>query len=354
MKRIHFHPICFRLVFCFASVALFTSTESEAQVSLLSGIPYQGLIRGADGVPLANATGQMAFSLWTSTDSMVWADTVSVVSDDYGLVSARVGEAQALEDLPWQLALQLQTALDLGNGFDFLTAEPMGFVPVASWAANGFYEQSPQDYRLGFTVDTVRFHADSLIVIGDTDVPNVLTRVVRLQAQEDVIFSGRDDVVAFADDQIKLNAFTDVLLNASDDVRLEALDDVRGTASNELEMVGLRRTNIGTAAGITPTSDTTTVMGDLFLNLGMPVFPPLTGTPSDTIYLANQLNLGGEAIDVFGPTTFHNPAGGQDPVLPQHFVTLSYLNAAMFNLIEQVNALQLQIESLQANPASDD
>lgn len=335
-------------------VAAVTAGAAQGQISLLSGIPYQALIRDADGAALANTSCALSFELVTAADSVLWSEVAAVTTDAHGLVSTRVGESQDLQTLPWHLGLNLRTAVDLGAGFTPLTTEPVGFVPVAGFAANGFYEQSPRDMRLGFTTDTVRFHADSLIVIGDTDVPLQLTKVIRLQAEQDVIFSGRDDVVAFADDQIKLNALTDVWLNATDDVRLEALDDVRGTAANELEMVGLRRTNIGTAAGITPTADTTTVMGKQYLNLGMPVFPPLTGTLADTTYLSDQVNIGGESIDIHGPTTFHSPTSGLDPAAPQHFVTLNYLNSAMFNLIQQVNALQAEIEVLQGNSVGND
>lgn len=330
------------------------SSVATAQISLLSGIPYQALIRDADGQALANTSCSLSFEVVTAMDSVVWSQSMAVTTDAHGLVSTRVGEQQDLQSLPWHMNLNLRTSVDLGTGFNVLTTEPVGFVPVAGFAANGFYEQSPRDVRLGFTTDTVRFHADSLIVIGDTDVPLQLTKVIRLQAEQDVIFSGRDDVVAFADDQVKLNALTDVVLNAVDDVRLEAADDVRGTAANELEMVGLRRTNIGTAAGITPTADTTTVMGKQYLNLGMPVFPPLTGTLADTTYLSDQVNIGGESIEVHGPTTFHSPASGLDPAAPQHFVTLNYLNSAMFNLIQQVNALQAEIEVLQGNSVGND
>jgi hypothetical protein len=330
------------------------SQVANAQISLLSGIPYQALLRDADGQILADQPCSLAFEIVTVADSVVWSETVQVVTDAHGLISTRVGESQELQSLPWHMNLNLRTSVDLGGGFNVLTTEPVGFVPVAGFAANGFYEQGPRDMRLAFSTDTIRFHADSLIVIGDTDVPLVLTKVIRLQAEEDVILSGRDDVVAFADDQIKLNALTDVWLNAADDVRLEAMDDVRGTAANELEMVGLRRTNIGTAAGITPTADTTTVMGKQYLNLGMPVFPPLTGTLADTTYLSDQVNIGGESIDIHGPTTFHSPTSGLDPAAPQHFVTLNYLNSAMFNLVEQVNALQAEIESLQGNSVGND
>lgn len=340
-------------VFLAAFAGLFSLTAS-AQISLISGIPYQGLLRDADGMAMGAVSADMAFALVDTSGAVVWADTVAVTTDAFGLVNTRIGEAQALNGLPWASGLNMRTHVNLGAGYEWLAEEPVGFVPVAGFAANGFYEQSPKDFRLGFTTDTIRVHADSVIVIGDTDTPLVLTKVVRLQANEDVILSGRDDVVAFADDQVKLNAFTDVWLNAGDDVRLDALDDVRGSAANELEMVGLRRTNIGTTAGITPTSDTTTVMGKMFLNIGMPVFPPLTGTPADTTYLADQLNIGAELIDIHGPTQFHGQVSGLDPSAPAHFVTLNYLNSAMFNLIEQVNALQAELDALQGNNTSND
>jgi len=95
-------------------------------------------------------------------------------------------------------------------------------------------------------------------------------------------------------------------------------------------------------------------MGDLYLNIGMPVFPPLTGTAADTVYLSNQVNIGGENISIHGPVTFHGQASGLDPTAPQHFVTLNYLNAAMFNLVQQVNALQAELEVLQGNGLQND
>jgi len=98
----------------------------------------------------------MAFAFVTPSDSVVWADTLAVTTDAYGLVSTRVGTSSALQALPWKDELSLRTQVDLGGGFSLLSTEPVGFVPVAGFAANGFYEQSPEDYRLGFTSEPPR------------------------------------------------------------------------------------------------------------------------------------------------------------------------------------------------------
>lgn len=312
------------------------------------GIGYQALLRGADGEPLLNHSVALVFQLADSAGT-VWSDTVNSVTDAHGLVSVEVGALSNLHGLPWHRGLVWANSVDVGNGFEALPVQPTGLVPVAAFAGNGFYLSAPDDARLAFDADTVRFHADSLLVLGNVGTDGLrFTENVRLQAETDVILTGRDDVVGFATDQVKLNAGNDVLLNATDDVRLEALDDIRLNAANELELVGLFRTNVGTAAGITPTTDTTTVMAKRYLNLGIPLYPPMTGTPADTLYLTDQVNIGGEAITVYGPATFMHPVSGAPPTTGDQFVTLDYLNSVINLFTSEISALQAQVQSLHA------
>lgn len=85
------------------------------QISVVSGIPFQALLRDGDGAPLAESSVDMAFGLVDTANVVVWADTVLTTTDAHGLVSTRVGASQSLQSLPWHVGPQLRTSVNLGG-----------------------------------------------------------------------------------------------------------------------------------------------------------------------------------------------------------------------------------------------
>lgn len=301
------------------------------------GMSYQALLRDVDGAPLSGVSGTLEVGVLSASDSLLWSQALPVATDAFGLIAVRIGGGVAWEALPWHQPLQMTAAWLAPPDTVQLGTQFLGEVPKAQYAGNGWFYQGEEDLRLSMGSDTVRLHADSLIVVGNTrEGDTLLTEVVRLQAQRDVILSGRDDVSAFADDDIKLLATSDVRLESGDDVRLEAMDDIRANAMNELELVGARRTNLGTKEGILPASDTTVVMAKKFLHIGLPVGIPLTGTPQDSLYLAEFVRLAGQSISVEGPAQFNLPVSGVDAVNSQELVTLAQLQGLMLQMQQWV------------------
>lgn len=301
------------------------------------GMSYQALLRDVDGAPLSGVSGTLGVDVLNATDSVLWSQDLLVTTDAFGLITVRVGGGLTWEALPWHQALQMSAMWVAAGDTVQLGTQFLGEVPKAQYAGNGWFYQGEEDLRLSLESDTVRLHADSLIVVGNTrEGDTLLTEVIRLQAQRDVILSGRDDVSAFADDDIKLLAASDVRIESGDDVRLESMDDIRANALNELELVGARRTNLGTKEGILPASDTTVVMARKFLHIGLPVGIPLTGTPQDSLYLAEFVRLAGQNISVEGPTQFNLPVSGVDAVNPQELVTMAQLQGLMLQMQQWV------------------
>lgn len=311
----------------------------------IQGMSYQALLRNPDGSPLEGAAGQLEVEVLDAADSVLWMQSIPVTTDAHGLIVLRIGGGEAWAALPWHALLQMRATWVGTEGPTDLGTQVLGEVPKSLYAGNGWFYQGPEDLRLVQDADTVRMHADSLVVIGNTrQGDTLLTEVVRLQAQRDVIFSARDDVSAFSVDDIKLLAGNDVRIESVDDVRMDALDDIRANALNELELVGVRRTNLGTAEGVVPASDTTVVMARKHLHIGLPVGVPLTGTPQDTIYLAETVRIAGQDILVQGPAAFDRPVSGVEGTAPEHFVTLSQLQALMLEL-QQTLDMWMEMQS---------
>lgn len=298
---------------------------------------YQALLRGVDGLPLAEEPGVLTVEVLSALDSVLFAQSLDVVTDGYGMLFLTVGGGVEWAALPWHESLQMRATWTGAEGAVPLGSQVISETPKSRYSGNGWFFQGPEDLRLALESDTVRLHADSLIVIGNTrEGDTLLTEVVRLQAQRDVILRGRDDVSAFSNDDIKLIAGSDVRLEAVDDVRFDALDDVRANALNELELVGARRTNLGTSEGVLPAADTTVVMARKHLHFGMPVGVMLTGTPQDTLYLAESVRMAGQNIEFFGPTAFDQPVSGVDGTAPEHFVTMAQMQVMITQLQQMV------------------
>lgn len=185
-----------KTIFCLL-LLLAAALHGGAQNTLgtAQGMGYQALLRGVDGVPLAEEPGVLTIEVLSALDSVLFAQDLDVVTDGYGMLFLTVGGGVEWAALPWHEALQMRATWTGSAGSVSLGTQVMSETPKSRYSGNGWFFQGPEDLRLALESDTVRLHADSLIVIGNTrEGDTLLTEVVRLQAQRDVILSGRDDI----------------------------------------------------------------------------------------------------------------------------------------------------------------
>ncbi len=112
--------------------------------SVPPGIPYQAVVRNADGSIAANANLTARFTLHqNTTDGVVeFQETHTLVSSPQGLVSAVIGQGTAVQSnfssIVWSNTTKfLQVEIDLGNGYVDLGTQQLMSVPFAMYAENG-------------------------------------------------------------------------------------------------------------------------------------------------------------------------------------------------------------------------
>ncbi len=136
--------------------------------SVPPGIPYQAVVRNADGSVAANANLTARFTLHqNTTDGVVeFQETHALVSNAQGLVSAVIGQGTAVQSnfysIIWSNTMKfLQVEMDLGNGFVDLGTQQLMSVPFAMYAASG--TPGPQGAD-GVGVVSVSTQGNSLII----------------------------------------------------------------------------------------------------------------------------------------------------------------------------------------------
>lgn len=124
-------------------VALLGVTIGITQ-SVPPGIPYQAVVRNADGSVAANANLTARFTLHqNTTDGVVeFQEAHALVSNAQGLVSAVIGQGTAVQSsfsaIVWSNTTKfLQVEMDLGNGYVDLGTQQLMSVPFAMYAASG-------------------------------------------------------------------------------------------------------------------------------------------------------------------------------------------------------------------------
>jgi hypothetical protein len=108
------------------------------------GIPYQAVVRNANGQVAANAAATIKFTLHqNTTDGAVeYQETHALTTNAQGLVSAVIGQGTAVQGtfggINWSNTTKfLQVEVDLGNGYVDLGTQQLMSVPFALYAANG-------------------------------------------------------------------------------------------------------------------------------------------------------------------------------------------------------------------------
>lgn len=115
---------------------------SNAQVP--PGIPYQAVVRNANGSVAANTAVTTRFTLHqTTADGTVeFQETHALTTNAQGLMSTVLGQGTAVQNtfagINWANTTKfLQVEVDLGNGYVDLGTQQLMSVPYALYAANG-------------------------------------------------------------------------------------------------------------------------------------------------------------------------------------------------------------------------
>ena len=130
--------------------ALYTSTPvngsggSTSSNPVPPGIPYQAVVRNANGQVASNTAATTKFTLHqNTTDGAVeYQEMHSLTTNAQGLVSAVIGQGTPVQGtfagIIWSNTTKfLQVEVDLGNGFVDLGTQQLMSVPFALYAANG-------------------------------------------------------------------------------------------------------------------------------------------------------------------------------------------------------------------------
>ena len=129
-------------------------------------IPYQAVVRNADGTTMSNAALTMIFKIHdqSATGTVVYQENHSVTSNAHGLVSCNVGNGVVLQgnfsQINWGSGAKfLHVLINAGNGELDLGTQQMMSVPYALYAGNVSSFVSP-------TGDTLSIAGNSIIVPG--------------------------------------------------------------------------------------------------------------------------------------------------------------------------------------------
>ena len=130
--------------------ALYTSTPvngsggSTSSNPVPPGIPYQAVVRNANGQEAANAAVTTKFTLHQNTTSgaVEYQETHSLTTNAQGLVSAVIGQGTPVQGtfagINWSNTTKfLQVEVDLGYGYVDLGTQQLMSVPFALYAASG-------------------------------------------------------------------------------------------------------------------------------------------------------------------------------------------------------------------------
>ena len=148
-------------LFTFLLLAVTAVVFSQAPQS----IPYQAVMRTADGTVMSNAAITLTFKIHdvAATGAVVYEETHAVTSSSQGLVSMNVGSGTvvtgAFDNINWGSGNKfLHVLMNAGNGSIDLGTQQMMSVPYALYAANS--QPGPQ----GVGIQTISAQGNNLII----------------------------------------------------------------------------------------------------------------------------------------------------------------------------------------------
>ena len=151
MKQLHF------ILFWVMSIGIWAQAPQ--------GIPYQAVVRNADGTVMSSTAINITFKIHdvAATGEVVYEETHAVTSNSQGLVSMNVGSGTvvtgAFDNINWGGGNKfLQVLMNAGNGVVDLGTQQMMSVPYALYAANS--QPGPQ----GVGIQTISAEGSNLII----------------------------------------------------------------------------------------------------------------------------------------------------------------------------------------------
>ena len=108
------------------------------------GIPYQAVLRDANGQPLLNTSVTTRFTLreQTPTGSVSYQETHNTTTSNQGLIALTFGQGTpsvgTFETINWSQTIKfLQVETDLGNGYTEIGTQQLMSVPYALYSGSG-------------------------------------------------------------------------------------------------------------------------------------------------------------------------------------------------------------------------
>jgi hypothetical protein len=126
------------IIFCLA-VLICSGLMSQTSPP---GIPYQAIVRNAEGIVSANVAVSVKFTLHENTTdgNIEYQEVHTVTSNGQGLIALVIGQGvsqqSTFSNIDWSSTIKfLQVEMDLGTGYVDLGTQQMMSVPFAMYAA---------------------------------------------------------------------------------------------------------------------------------------------------------------------------------------------------------------------------
>lgn len=128
------------IIIIIASICFVTTSFSQSPM----GIPYQAILRDANGQPLLNTPVTTRFTLreQTPTGSISYQETHNTSTSNQGLIALTFGQGTpsvgTFESINWSQTIKfLQVETDLGNGYTEIGTQQLMSVPYALYSGSG-------------------------------------------------------------------------------------------------------------------------------------------------------------------------------------------------------------------------
>ncbi|MDE6812090.1 MAG: hypothetical protein K2J15_07040 [Muribaculaceae bacterium] len=112
--------------------SLVAAAAAVPAVAGVNNLNYQAVIKDGNGV-VANKEVALKFELLDNAKAVVYTEDQTAKSNAAGLVVCQLGNEDALSTIEWG-DLSLRVSVNLGNGFQVISTEPVSSVPTALYA----------------------------------------------------------------------------------------------------------------------------------------------------------------------------------------------------------------------------
>lgn len=132
-------------------------------------IGYQvALLNTATGEPRANVTVSVDVALKGADGKTIFSQTQSATSNDLGLLSLSIGNANMFDDVDWNTVLPLSVSVKADG---VLVAESQVLtVPVAEYAKKAGYQVTMDDFKGTWYQEDLEREEKTVLTITDTEI----------------------------------------------------------------------------------------------------------------------------------------------------------------------------------------